>query len=253
MNPIEVAGRTLAAARTGAPLDGLPEPLRPRDLPQAEAIQHATLAALGEAIGGWKVGRHGGHAFSAPFPASLVVEDAGALAAVLPTASLIELEIAIRFHTAVAPAGIAALRPEDLPGLASIATLFEFVQQRFAPSATTGPLDRIAECMANNGAALRPGPDGWTLAMLDAPPATRLSRDGEQLARHDGPHVAAPVRPLIEAWLARLVRDGLGITAGQALTFGSLTGMLPIPPGDHAYLGEIDGLPPLRCAVTLPG
>lgn len=253
MDSIEAAGRTLAAARTGEALEGLPEPMRPRDLAGAEAIQHATLAALGEGIGGWKVGRHGGHPCSAPFPASGVAEDAGDLSVALPAGSLIELEIAIRFHATVPPVGIAALRPEDLPGLADIATLFEFVQQRFTPTAATGPLDRIAECLGNNGGAVRTGGPAWSMAMLDAPPVTRLSQGGAVLARHEGPHVAVPIRPLVETWIARLAREGLGIEAGQVLTFGSLTGLQPIPADGAAYLGEVEGLAPLHCAVHVHG
>lgn len=253
MDPIEDAARQLAAARRGAPLPGLAEASRPRDLAAAEAVQHATLAALGEGIGGWKLGRHGGAPFSAPFPASAVLEDRGGLRASLPAGSLIELEIAVRFRDAVPAARVASLRPEDLPGLAALATLFEFVQPRFTADAATGPLDRIADCLANNGGAVRASEAAWSLARLDAPPATRLSQDGALLARHEGPHVAAPIRPLVEAWLARLGREGRGIGAGAVLTFGSLTGMRPIPAQGADYEGEIEGLPPLRCAIEPAG
>ena len=252
LDPIDAAARLLAGARRAGPLPGLPQELRPRDLAQAEAIQHATLAALGEEIGGWKVGRQGGQPFSAPFPASATVEDRGGLSVALPAGSLIELEIALRFPAALDPAGVAALRAEDLPRVAQIATLFEFVQPRFAEGADPAPLDRVAECLGNNGGAVRAGATSWSLAMLDAPPVTRLSQDGAVLARHEGPHVAAPVLPLIEAWIARLAREGRGIAAGEVLTFGSLTGMRPVPAGGAAYLGEIEGLEALRCAIALP-
>lgn len=252
MNPIEAA-RQLADARRGAALPSLAEGTRPRNLAEAEAVQHATLAALGEEVGGWKLGRHGGGIFSAPFPASLVLEDAGALSVTLPAGSLIELEIAIRFREAVPPGRAATLRPDDLPSLSNIAALFEFVQHRFAADAATGPLDRIADCVANNGGAVRESNAGWSMALLDAPPPTQLSQDGVVLARHEGPHVAAPIRPLVEAWIARLSREGRGIGTGEVLTFGSLTGMRPIPVGGALFLGEIEGLAPLRCAVLPTG
>ena len=253
MDPIDAAARLLAGARRTGPLPGLPEALRPRDLAQAERIQHATLAALGEGIGGWKVGRQGGQPFSAPFPASATLEDDGGLSVTLPPGSLIELEIALRFPASLDAAAVSALRPRDLPAVAQVATLFEFVQPRFADGADPAPLDRVAECLGNNGGAVRASAASWSLEMLNTPPVTRLSQDGAVLARHDGPHVAAPLAPLIEAWIARLAREGRGIQAGEVLTFGSLTGMRPIPDGCAAYLGEIEGLEALRCTIGPSG
>ncbi|HEY8610380.1 MAG TPA: hypothetical protein VIL69_03715 [Roseomonas sp.] len=250
MNSIEAAAELLARARGGPSLPGLPEALRPGTLQEAEAIQNATFARLGERCGGWKIGRHGEHVFSAPIPASTLITEPGDRPVTLLADRFIELELAIRFHEPVPSAAMARLRPEDLPRLASIATLFELVRSRFSPSAETGPLDRIADCVANHGAAIGVSTLPWTLGMLDAPPPVRLWQNDAVIAERTGPHVAVPVLPLIEAWIDRCRREGRGIAAGEVVTFGSLTGMPPIPAEGARYRGEIEGLAPLACTVA---
>ncbi len=51
----QAAALLIGARRTGALLDGLPVACRPQTLEQAHAIQDATVAALGDAVAGWKV------------------------------------------------------------------------------------------------------------------------------------------------------------------------------------------------------
>jgi 2-keto-4-pentenoate hydratase len=251
LNAIAAAADFLARARTGPALAGLPGTVRPSSLEEAEAIQHATLVAMGEHCGGWKLGRHGGMVFSAPIPASHLFADPGSDSVALPADRFIELELAIRFHTAIAAADLSSMAPGDLTGAAELATLFEFVRSRFQPSAETGPLDRIADCVANEGAMVRTTPTPWTLDMLDSPPAVTLIQDGTVIARREaGPHVAAPVLPLIEAWIARRRREGGGIAEGEVVTFGSLSGMPPIPTEGASYIGQIDGLEMIRCTVA---
>jgi len=250
LDKIEAAGSLLAGARTGEPLPGLPEALRPADLAAAEAIQVATMAALGATIGGWKIGRHGGEVFAAPIPAGLTLVGPVQGPLPMPEARFIELELAILFHQAVPAEEMASLRATDLPGLADRAVLIELVQPRYAAGAETTPLERLADCMANHGVVIRPTPGAWEVAELDSPPLTRLTQDGTLIATHDAPHVAAPLAPLIEAWILRMAREGRGLSAGDVLTFGSLSGMPAIPAAGAHYLGEIGGLLPLEIAVA---
>jgi 2-keto-4-pentenoate hydratase len=249
LNAIEAAADLLARARAGQALPGLPEALRPQSLGQAEAVQNATLAAMREGVGGWKVGRHDGVVFSAPIPASRVLAAPVHSPITLPAERYIELELALSFRQSVSPADVATLILGDLTALTTVATLFEFVQGRFLPDAVTGPLDRIADCVANDGAMVRATLMPWTLEMLDLPPAVTLMQDGAVLSQRSGPHVAMPVVPLLEAWIARIRQEGRGIAAGEVVTLGSLSGMPPIPASGASYLGEIEGLEPLRCTV----
>ena len=252
LNVIGGAADLLAAARTGAALPGLPEALRPDSMAVAEAIQTATLFALRAETGGWKVGRLNGEDFSCPIPASGITAE-GRRDLALPPDRFIELELALSFRVSVTPAEVGTLAPDDLTRLAALATLFEFVRPRFLPTAQPGPLDRIADCMANQGAMLRATLVPWTLRMLDEPPVVTLWQDGAVISRREAPHMAAPVAPMLEAWIARLRREGRGIAAGDFVTLGSLSGMPPIPAAGASYRGEIEGLEPVLCTVAPVG
>ncbi|MBP0492321.1 hypothetical protein [Roseomonas indoligenes] len=251
MNAIQAAGELLARARAGAALPGLPPALRPATLEAAEGIQHATLAAMDEGIGGWKIGRLDGIINSAPIPASRLLTDPLPGPITLPAERYIEMELAIQFRVAVAPADVATLVPGDLTGLATLATLFEFVRPRIPTSGDVTPLDRIADAMGNDGALVRATLLPWTLTTLDMPPALTLFQDDAVLTRREAvPHVAAPLGPLLEAWIGRLRREGRGIAMGEVVTLGSLSGMPPIPAAGATYFGEIEGMEALRCTVA---
>jgi len=252
LDAIESAARLLAGARAeGHVLPGLPEELRPATLEAAEAIQAATLRLAGETVGGWKAGRQEGHAFVAPIPASRVTLASDELLP-MPASRFLELELAIRFPVDIPPAEVARLTPDDLPGLAQIATLIELVQVRLDPSAAN-PLDRIADGLSNHGAVVRPSDVAWTLDLLDRPPPTVLTQDGRENGRRDDAHPAAPVRGLLDGYLDRCRRDGRGIAAGEVVTLGSLTGMPAIPAEGASYVGTIEGLDPVRCRVAPVG
>ncbi|MBV9964937.1 MAG: 2-keto-4-pentenoate hydratase, partial [Alphaproteobacteria bacterium] len=70
---IETAARSLADARRGQPIPGLPEAARPQSETDSYAIQDAVLRRLGERAGGYKVGfSPQGGIFCAPIYASAV-------------------------------------------------------------------------------------------------------------------------------------------------------------------------------------
>ncbi|WP_458096598.1 hypothetical protein [Roseomonas sp. WA12] len=251
MDPIQEAGTLLARARTGDAIAGLPDTLRPKTMDAAEAIQHATLTALGDRPGGWKVGRLEGQVFTAPIPAAhIVAQPEGKEGVSFRPERFIELELALVFRRGCTAADMASLVLGDLPDLATPATLLEFVRPRFLPDARVTALERIADCMANQGAMLTPTLMPWRLEDLDLMGTAILSQDGEVISRRDGAHVAAPVVPLIDALLDRLRRGNRGIAAGEVFTLGSLSGMPPIPAAGAEYLGEVGQLTPLTCRVA---
>jgi hypothetical protein len=57
----------------------------------------------------------------------------------------------------------------------------------------------------------------------------RLLIDDAEVARHDGPHRHAPLFELVEAWRQRCLAMGHAPRAGEVVTFGSLTGVQPLP------------------------
>lgn len=230
----------LAAARTGPTIDGLSP--APQSMAEAEAIQLATLSVLGVRRGGWKLGRSEGQIFSAPMPAGPVDEAQSVLT--LPSGTRIELEIALRFRD-VPPSG--ALELQTLPGIADLVVLFEFVRTRL--SAPASGYDRIADCISNERVVAVTASGSWSPAILESLPLVQLFLDGAEIARHEGAHPAAPLAPLLTAWQARCAGAGLTVAAGEIVTLGSLTGVLPVPPEGAEYLGRIGDLPPLRCRV----
>ena len=246
MNDDEIAraAAVLAAARGGSAIAGLSP--APQTMADAEAIQLATLTALGVRRGGWKLGRAQDRIFSAPMPAGPVDEAEPVLT--LPACTRIEFEIALRFRVALPPA---PLTLEALPDLADPVVLFEFVRTRL--SATPATFDRIADCVSNERVVAVASTAPWSPAMLETLPLVQLFQDGTEIARHQGAHPAAPLVPLLAAWQARCAAAGLTIAAGEIVTLGTLTGVLPVPPEGAQYLGRVDGLPPVRCRVrTLP-
>jgi 2-keto-4-pentenoate hydratase len=242
MNEAEITGAAaaLAAARNGPAIAGLSP--APQTLAEAEAIQMATLAAMGMRRGGWKLGRANGIIFSAPMPAGPIDEAEPVLT--LPSGTRIELEIALRFRAAPPPA---PLTPEALPELTDLVVLFEFVRTRLATPPAV--LDRIADCVSNDRVVAVTAPGPWSVAILEKLPRVQLLQDDVEIAAHQGTHPAAPLEPLLAAWDARRAGAGLSIAAGEVLTLGSLTGVLPVPEGGVRYLGRIGDLPPVRCCV----
>ncbi|WP_431285660.1 hypothetical protein ACQW02_12990 [Humitalea sp. 24SJ18S-53] len=243
---IAQAAAILAAARQGNTIAGLPDHLRPQTLRQAEAIQLATLAALGLTRGGWKLGRLGTHLFSAPMPVGPLGEAEPVI--VLPPGSRIELELALRFRADLQPGRAPEL--SVLPAFADLVVLIEFVRTRFTVPAATTELERIADCIANEQTVAVVMERSWQPEILESLPAVRLLQDGQEIAHHSGRHTAAPLAPLFDAWRQRCMDGSIVVGAGEIVTLGSLTGVLPIPAEGARFTGEIVGLPTLHCLVA---
>ena len=238
----------IAARRDGARI--ALGPCRPGTLVDAEAIQRATRAALGDRACGWKLGRLG-QVYSAPMPADAMREDDNGTA-VLPAGTSIELELALRFRTALAPHVLADIGPDDWPDLADLVPLFEFVRTRLAPESGPGPLDKIADCVSNHLAVVGQPTGPWRWDALDGAIAARLAADDAVIAQHDGRHPSAPLLPLLDAWRERCRRDRHAVLAGDVVTLGSLTGVLPVPPGRVAFVGIVAGHGQIECIVESP-
>ncbi|MGX9964313.1 hypothetical protein ACVFYP_13365 [Roseomonas sp. F4] len=244
------AAALLADIRRGrrAPIPGLPESLKPQTIAEAEAMQVATYAALGWSIAGWKVGRTFDQPIAAPLP------DA-ALAPVtetplhLPPGTAMELEVALRLRQGLDAAQLAALQPADLPGLADLVLLFEFVETRFAAGHPAGDLEKLADCVSNGSCVFGPATGAWTWPDAETI-AMRLTVDGIEVARHEGPHRAMPLAALIGGWRDRCLALGHLPQAGEVITLGSQTGMLPVPAAGGTLLGEMTGRGSLSVRVA---
>jgi 2-keto-4-pentenoate hydratase len=240
------AATLLAAARqAGTTLPGLPPDAMPQSLAEAEAVQRATFAALGLAVGGWKVGRAGPVVNSAPMPPPIPADAPLKLA----RGTIIEFELALRFRRDLTAAEVARLTRDSLPALADLVPLFEWVQFRYAGAAAPADLEKVADCVSNGGFTIGAptGPWGWNGVEN---PSVRLLRDGEEVATHTGPHRAMPLAQLIEAWQARVAAEGAGVREGQVITLGSLTGLLPVPEAGCTWRGEVAGRGALEARIA---
>jgi 2-keto-4-pentenoate hydratase len=231
--------------------DGLPPELRPADQAEAEAVQLATYAALGWSIAGWKVGRANAHVFAAPLPDAAIAPVSDKVLK-LPLHSGMELEVALRLTRAIPGPELATLTADALPGLAEMVMLFELVETRYAPAAKPSDLEKIADIVSNGSCVVGPsvGPQGggWSWADVEGA-AMRLTVDGIEVAKHAGPHRAIPIAPLIEAWRDRCLAIGHEPKAGEVITLGSLTGLLPVPAAGGVLHGEFAGRGTLTITV----
>lgn len=226
----------------------LPADLQPADKDEAEAMQLATFAALGGTIGGWKVARIASHAVAAPLPAASIAAPS-ATPIRLPLQSGMELEVALRLRQGLDAAGLAALSADALPDLADMVMLFELVESRFAAGATPPDLDKLADCISNHSAVVGPALGAWGWADVEQA-GMRLLVDGIEVATHAGAHRAMPIAPLIDAWRDRCIAIGHLPQAGEVVTLGSLTGLLPVPAAGGTLRGEFEGRGVLEITVA---
>lgn len=204
------------------------------------------VAALSDAIGGWKIGA--GSPDETPLYAPIPAEGIHASGVTLsiadfPTA-LIEAEIAFRLRRDLPPrsapydAATVAAAVEMLPAL-------EIYRSRFHdPNAASQP-ENLADCLANAGLVVGDPAAG---SVQDPTPSWDIdlvidggTREGRAL-RHP---VGDPRRLVV--WLANeLAGRGEMLRAGQVVTTGALT-LAPIGPAVH---GAWQGLGPVSVRFT---
>lgn len=227
----QAAALLIGARRTGALLDGLPVACRPQTLDQAHAIQDATVAALGDAVAGWKVGAPlDGMTVRGVILRSRVIPSGGSIAASRVPLAGVEAEIAFRFDRAVEPRE----RAYDYAEVAAAVTAFpaiEIVDSRFRDYRGAPLLERIADCVSN-GAFVEGAPQArwreFDLSALDA----RLEIAGQIIVRRTGGHPAGdPLLPAIA--LVNDLRRSSGVCAGQVMTTGTYTGLNFAGPGQR--------------------
>jgi 2-keto-4-pentenoate hydratase len=215
--------------RTGERLARLPEGLRPRDADEAYGIECATVARLGDTVGGWKVALTPDFGVLAGILlGSRVFTNGAALPAVQAPMLGVEAEIAFRFDRAL-PARERDYDRGEIDAAVTAFAAIEIVDTRYRDYAGTPTIERAADFMSNGGfISGDPRPD-WRaidLAGLEA----RLLVDGVEIVRQVGGH--ATKDPLIPAIaLANYLRPRGGIAAGQIATTGTYTGLNFAKPG----------------------
>jgi 2-keto-4-pentenoate hydratase len=248
---IDAAAQALLDARA-APRGRLDEDLRPQSMEQALAIQHAVLNKAQERVGGWKVGRIDGLIYSALLPDKSIVDSdlKRAESVIVPAGSKIELELATRFHKPVAWRDVADLTLDGLPSVAECVALFEFVCSRFLPDAGQDALEKIADNVSTARIVTGSSTRDWTMQSLRVTHAV-LHENNAEVARHDGPHLAEPLMDLFTVWKDRCVQEQRDIEPGQLITWGSLSGVRPVPDIGADYDGQVGKSLTVRCRAAV--
>jgi 2-keto-4-pentenoate hydratase len=186
------------------------------------AIQRRVVAALSDAIGGWKIGAGGPDEtpLYAPIPAQAIHASGVTLPISEFPGALIEAEIAFRLRRDLPPrpepydAATVASAVEMLPAL-------EIYRSRFHdPNAASQP-ENLADCLANAGLVVG-DPGSPTASPADPVWDIDLVVDGETREGRGLRHPVGDPRRLV-VWLANhLAGRGDMLRAGQVVTTGAL-------------------------------
>lgn len=207
----EAAALLVAARRTRARIDLLPESCRPRSVADAHAIQDAVTAALGTAVGAFKANASAptvgatdtawsiAAGVRAPIYASTIGVSPARIPAVEAPQCGVEGEVAFRFRGDLPPRAAPYSR-EEVAACAAI----EVVTSRYADPDTATFLDKLADCVSIGG-----HPTGDPLGIAVA--------------------------------LVEMMRGVGGVKAGQFVTCGSCTGLRYLEPGDSCRV-HFDGV-----------
>lgn len=233
---IEDAVQALVQARrTGHRLVALPAAAIPADLAEAHAVQDATVAALGDAVAGWKVAiSPQGEVMRGVILRSRLLESPAALPARDVPLLGIEGEIAFRFDRDL-PRREAPYTQEEIAAAVTALVGIEIVDTRFESYRDTPPLHRAADCMSNGAFVTGTSRPDWRdhdLAQLEA--TVRIN--GTVQVQQRGGHAARdPLRPAIP------LVNALGkVSAGQIITTGTYTGLIFAKPGDRVVVEFTD-------------
>ena len=237
----ERAAQALYAARSDrVRIDGLPKSCRPSTLEDAYRIQDRLIALLGEPIGGWKIGATSQKArdFAGISDASLRARMLGVNCYEHP-ASLgehfffmraIECEFAFTLGRDLEPSAAPFDENAVVAAIEDMHPAIEISDSRYIDWTGVGGPALVAD-NCNDGAFVRgPPATGWRGSDLSRHQVT-LHVDDRVAARGSGGEViTGPLGVLV--WLANdLAARGTGLGAGQVVTTGSCTGVVPVEPG----------------------
>lgn len=217
---------------TGIPIAELPPDSRIASPAEAYRAQAILAGRLGP-VAGWKVGRKSPAAtpIRAPLPAARLHRSG----VTLPRDGLwrLEAELAFRLARDLPPTDRAYDRSAVAAAVGEVVAVFEIVDSRFTawpdlpPQLALADLQSHGALVVGSAAPMPPDPD-----FAETP--VRLAIDGSTMVERRGGNPAGDILDLL-AWLANaLAAEGKALRAGDLVTTGSCTGLLPLPPGGRA-------------------
>tara|TARA_Y100001933_G_scaffold262309_1_gene319472 strand:+ start:366 stop:1142 length:777 start_codon:yes stop_codon:yes gene_type:complete len=254
MTDVSAAAAALISARhENRVMDELPGGM-PQNMNGAYAIQDGIVAAMDDAIAGWKVaftnvpgqqkmGVDGPGA--GPIFASYVMESPGKMTMPDPGLRISECEFAFRLNDDL-PAKESAYTDDDIRAvIGSVHPAIEIVNRRLSSTIPMSGLAVILDHGGNGGFAYGPGTKDW--AGVDyANHALKQIINGEEKAVGSGGNVmdGNPIASI--TWLANHLKPrGQSLKAGDWVSSGSAAEMLPVPDGgtvtgDFGSLGTVE-------------
>lgn len=234
-------------------LDDLPEDCRPASIDDGYAIQTALAELWGLDVAGWKIGATAPATrellkvdvpFAGRIFAPYVLESPAEVAASAFLFCAVESEIVLRLGTDLPARDLEYSAEECADAVAAAHPGFELVNHHWTDIMTAGAPRLIADNGSNGGLVIGPGRDDWRdldLASIEAV----LTIDGEEKGRGTGTLAhGGPVHSL--TWLANEMSSrGIGLSAGQLISTGTLTAMNMCEGGqtavaDFGLLGQVE-------------
>lgn len=223
-------------------LEALPEACRPATIDDGYAVQNALADLWGLEVAGWKIGATAQPTrdmlkVDAPFAGRIfepyVLDSAAEVAADAFLFHAVESEIALRLGRDLPPRAAPYSADEVASAVASAHPAFELVNHYWVDLMTAGVPDIVADNSSNGGLVVGPGREDWQALDLEAIEAV-LTVDGVERGRGLGALAyGGPVKAV--AWLANeMSARGIGLTAGQYVSTGTLTGLTLCEPGQTA-------------------
>ena len=206
-------------------------PAAPSSAAEAHTIQDRVAAALGEAVGAFKINAPPGKEPERGLIYARMIRPSPARIAPAEVPHLgVEAEIAFRFIRDL-PARVKPYGREEVVESMAAAPAIEVVSSRFRDPQTRPWLEKLADNLING--ALVPGMEtrewsGLDLARLEV----TLKVNGETVVRQEGGHSAGDPAGFAVA-LVNAMRDAGGVKAGQIVTTGTWTGLRFLKPGDR--------------------
>src|SRR6185437_1024078 len=235
-----LADHLAAARRDARQLTSLPEDLVPETVDEAYAVNSLVAQRLGWETLGWKIAgttaavraklRLGTPIYGRTFR-RFACESPAHLRAGELLDPLVECEFFVTLATGLPARPAPWTMPEVIEAVATVYAGIEVAECRF-PSAALPPLPAILADGSASGRYVFGDPIQRWRDGLAAVPVT-LEVDGQARRHGTGAEVMDdPLRPLL--WLAEERRRwGDGLRAGETISTGSMTGMLPIRAGQR--------------------
>ena len=231
---IEDAVDLLIAARGDhRRLDRLPDACAPATVEDGYAVQNALADRWGLEVAGWKIGCTSKHAqemlgTESPFPgrvfAPFLLESPAEISASSLHQCAVESEFAFKLSADLPARATPYSRAEVEAAVATVHPAIELINNYWTDWLAAGVAHIIADNGSNGGLVLGPGTANWQELDLAAQEVV-LTIDGKTIEEGTGAIVLGhPLEAL--TWLTNdLSKRGIGLSAGQAVTTGTCTGL----------------------------